>query len=642
MHASDLARLRQAVDASGEVIFMTDREGTITFVNPQFERTYGYTADEVVGKATPRVLKSGSRSEEFYERFWRQILDGQVMRSEFENRTKAGALIDVEATVNPIRDGAQQIVGFIAVQRDVTLLRRMVDALRQNEERLRLIADSVSDMVSQVRLDGTYLYASPAHERVLGYAPAALLGTSAFDLVHPADLARVKAELAKAVQRAAADATRFEFRCQHADGRYLWLEAVGSLMHDDAQTPIGAVLSARDVTERKLLEEQFHQGQKMEAIGRLAGGIAHDFNNVLTAILGFTELLLGRVDDPGLIADLKEVKDAGERAGRLTRQLLAFSRKQVMAPQILDLNLVVVHVERMLQRVIGEDVHLSVEPAPSLAPVKADPGLVEQLLMNLAVNARDALPKGGRLTIRTANVEIDEEFVRRLPGAAVGEYVALAVADTGQGIPAELLERVFEPFFTTKPLGKGTGLGLSTVYGIVKQSGGYVSISSTVGVGTTVTSYFPRVYEAVRPAPERTRPQAELRGTETVLVAEDQTAVRDLMARVLGDLGYTVLTARDGADAVVTEAAHAGQIDLLLSDVIMPGLNGPDLAQRLLRRRPGLKVLYVSGFTSHLAIRLGTLGTRAGFLQKPFTPDRLALKVREILDVHADAGAPSR
>ena len=628
--ADDPARLRQAVDASGEVIFMTDREGVITFVNPQFERTYGYTAEEVIGKTTPRLLKGGPQRGEFYKDFWGQILGGQVTRSEFVNRTKAGVLIDVEATVNPIRDETQQVVGFIAVQRDVTARRRMEDALRQNEERLRLITDTVSDMVSQVRLDGTYMYASPAHERVLGYPPKSLVGTSVFQLVHPADLARVQAEIGAALRTR--ETGRFEFRCRHADGRYVWLEAAGTLLHDQAQQPIGAVLSARDVTERKSLEEQFHQGQKMEAIGRLAGGIAHDFNNVLTAILGFTELLLDRVHEASVIADLKEIKDAGERAGRLTRQLLAFSRKQIMTPQVLDLNKVMTELEKMLGRVIGEDVELVVEPAPSLAAIKADPGQVEQLLMNLAVNARDAMPKGGRITIRTANVELDADFARKHPGAATGAYSSVAVEDTGHGIPAELLERVFEPFFTTKPLGKGTGLGLATVYGIAKQSSGFVSIASTVGVGTTVTTYFPQVHEAPQHASERVRPQAELHGTETVLVAEDQAAVRDLMVRVLEDLGYIALAARDGADAVRIEEAHTGAIYLLLSDVIMPGLNGPDLAQRLLSRRPSLKVLYVSGFTSHLATRLGTIGGRAGFLQKPFTPDRLARKVREMLD----------
>jgi two-component system cell cycle sensor histidine kinase/response regulator CckA len=639
-HADDLARLRQAVDASGEVIFMTDREGIITFVNPQFEQTYGYTADDVIGKATPRLLKGGSQSDGYYKEFWGQILGGQVTRSEFVNRTKTGVFIDVEATVNPIRDESQQVVGFIAVQRDVTARRKMEETLRQNEERLRLITDTVSDMVSQVRLDGTYLYASPAHERVLGYPPGSLIGTSAFQLVHPADLARVQAVIQSALPGPAT--ARFEFRCRHADGRYLWLEAVGTLLHDQTHSPIGAVLSARDVTERRTLEEQFHQGQKMEAIGRLAGGIAHDFNNVLTAILGFTELLLDRVHDPSLVADLKEIKDAGDRAGRLTRQLLAFSRKQIMTPQVLDLNRVMTELQKMLGRVIGEDVELVVEPAPLLTAITADPGQVEQLLMNLAVNSRDAMPKGGRLTIRTSNVEVDAAFVRNHPGAATGEYASIAVEDTGHGIPAELLERVFEPFFTTKPLGKGTGLGLATVYGIAKQSGGFVSIASTVGVGTTVTSYFPRAHEALREVPERVRPQAELHGAETVLVAEDQVAVRDLMVRVLEGLGYAVLAARDGSDAIRIEEGHTGPIDLLLSDVIMPGLNGPDLAQRLLSRRPSLRVLYVSGFTSHLATRLGTIGARAGFLQKPFTPDRLARKVREVLDApSAGARRPS-
>jgi CheY-like chemotaxis protein len=266
---------------------------------------------------------------------------------------------------------------------------------------------------------------------------------------------------------------------------------------------------------------------------------------------------------------------------------------------------------------------------------------VEQVLMNLAVNARDAMPKGGRLTIRTSNVKADEAFVRRHPGTALGEGVSLAVEDTGQGIPAELLERVFEPFFTTKPIGKGTGLGLATVHGIVNQSGGHVEVASTVGVGTTVTCYFPRAHEAAQPALGHLRSQAELRGTETVLVAEDQSAVRELIVRALERFGYTVLAACDGVEAVAIAENHAGPLHLLLSDVIMPGMHGADLAQQMLARRPALRVLFVSGYASHLASRIGTVRGRVGFLGKPFTPNALTLKVREILDAHVGGDAHS-
>lgn len=610
---------------------MTDREGLLTFVNPQFERVYGYAAAEVVGQTTPRLLNGGTLPPEYYQAFWHRLLQGEVVQGRFVNRTKDGALLDIDATVNPIWDDAHQVVGFLAIQRDVSARTQMENALRRNEEQLRLIADNVSDMVSQVTLDGTYVYASPAHRQVLGYSPEALLGTSAFQLVHPEDLAHVQAVVGDAIRRRIS--RRFEFRSRHANGEYLWLEAAGTLLVDATNTPVGAVLSARDVTERKNLEAQFRQAQKMEAIGHLAGGVAHDFNNELTVVLGFSELLLARSDlATDVAADVGEIKNAGERAARVSRQLLAFSRRQILTPQVLDLSQVVNETQRMLRHIIGADILLEVVPTASVGPVKTDPGQIEQLLMNLAVNARDAMPKGGHLTLTTANAELDAAFAGHHAGATPGSYVALSVRDTGCGMTADVLAHAFEPFFTTKPVGKGTGLGLATVYGVVKQTGGCVVIESAPAIGTTVTCYFPRTHEPMAEFGSDVNAAARLGGRETILLVEDDIPVRELAVRVLEPLGYQILRARDGVEASTIEAHHAGAIDLLLSDLIMPGLGGPDLAQHLVRRRPALKVLFVSGMAS-VALRLGVISDRATFLQKPFTPDRLAARVREVLDL---------
>ena len=632
-------QFRQGVRGSGEVIFLTDRAGFFTFVNSQFEHLYGYAAAEVVGRATPRILRAGTAPPGHFEAFWQRLLKGEVVRTEFLNQAKDGTLLNIEATVSPVRDAADHIIGFFAVQRDVTERTRAEAVFRLSDKHVRLITDNMQDLVGQLTLDGTYLYVSPSHETVLGYAPASLLGTSAIALVHPEDLPHVRGATDQAIQ--CRTPVRFEVRYRHADGHYIWLEAVGSLLVDEHNVPSGAVVSGRDITDRKQLESQLRQAQKMEAVGQLAGGIAHDFNNVLTAILGYCELALGRLDASAELAgDLREIREAGERASRLTRQLLAFSRRQFANPQVVDLNQVIVEMEKMLGRLISKAVRLTIAPASTLGRTKIDTSHIEQLVLNLVVNSSDAMPKGGVLTISTANRDLDEGFVKLHPGARQGSYVALSVRDTGDGIQPDVLDRVFEPFFTTKPVGKGTGLGLSTVYGIVKQNGGYVTIDSTPGIGTVVTSYFPRVDDPLTLRATES-PVAWMSGTETILVAEDEGPIRELVVKILGRLGYTILQACDGAEAMVVDAAHTGPIDLLISDVIMPQISGPDLGQRLVARRPDMKVLYISGFASRLPVGTGQVSAHTRFLAKPFTSDALALKVREILDLEPVRPRPS-
>jgi nitrogen-specific signal transduction histidine kinase/ActR/RegA family two-component response regulator len=389
----------------------------------------------------------------------------------------------------------------------------------------------------------------------------------------------------------------------------------------------------QDISERKTLEVKLQQAAKMEAVGRLAGGVAHDFNNLLTIINGYGELVLDSLnsDDP-MRGHLNEIMKAGDRAASLTRQLLAFSRQQVLAPQVLDLNALVADVEKMLRRLIGEDIELAMVRDSALGQVKADPGQIEQILMNLAVNARDAMPEGGKLVIETANVELDDTYADRHTVVTPGRYVMLAVTDTGTGMDAETQSHIFEPFFTTKEKGSGTGLGLAMVYGTVKQSGGYVWVYSELGQGTTFKIYLPRVEEvaeSVLGSEVRGRP---VTGSETILLVEDEGAVRALATKVLQDLGYKVLASGSPEDSFQIGERHTGPIDLLLTDVVLPGMSGREVAEHLVRLRPTLKVLYMSGYTDYAVARHGVLEPGTAFLQKPFTPANLARKVREVLD----------
>jgi PAS domain S-box-containing protein len=425
-----------------------------------------------------------------------------------------------------------------------------------------------------------------------------------------------------------------------AAGEVRWLQTIKRPI----VSPDGAVMQmlgvATDITARKQAEEALHrseeqlrQSQKMEAVGKLAGGVAHDFNNLLTAINGHSELALRRLqeDDP-LYRKLEAIKKAGERAASLTRQLLAFSRKQILQPKVLDLNQIIFEMNRMLQPLIGEDVALFTKLTPDLGKVKADPGQIEQVLMNLSVNARDAMPRGGKLTIETANIYINGEYARRHASVVPGWYVMLAVSDTGCGMDAETRERIFEPFFTTKEVGKGTGLGLSTVYGIVKQSGGNVWVYSEVGRGTTFKVYLPCTDRCAEEAESRADSHKILTGTETVLLVEDEEMVRDMAKEILQESGYQVLEAKHGHEALSVAEQHHGPIHLMLSDVVMPQMSGRELAEQLTPLRREMKVLYMSGYTDDAIVHHGVLDEGVAFIEKPFTPGALARKLREVLN----------
>ncbi len=508
---------------------------------------------------------------------------------------------------------------------------RMRHQLVEREALFRLISENAADMIAVVDASGKRVYNSPAYERILGYTQEELLSTSAMEQVHPDDRARVE-EVAKEA-RAGGAGRSIEYRMRHKNGSWRQLESTASTVRDEQGKVETLIIVNRDITERRHLEEQLRQSQKMEAVGRLSGGVAHDFNNLLGVIIGYAEFLQEGLDTANpLRASVDEILQAGKRAASLTRQLLAFSRQQVLDPKVLDLKTCVTDMEKLLRRLIGEDIELTTVMDPELGKVKADQGQLEQVVMNLAVNARDAMPQGGKLIIRVENTVMDREFVRRYPyPVQPGPYVLLTVTDTGIGMNAETKARAFEPFFTTKEKGKGTGLGLSTVYGVVKQSGGYIDVDSAPDAGTTFKIYLPRVHEEI--AAERQRGQgAPSTGNETILVAEDETALRTLTCMTLELSGYKVLQAKDGLDALEVNRKHSGSIDLVLTDIVMPGMGGRALAEELMRLRPEIRIVYMSGYTGQAVGSQGPVEPGSFYLHKPFTREALTQKIREALD----------
>ena len=551
------------------------------------------------------------------------------------------------------------ILTFVSSQMAMAVERKRVeDAWREQnellqriEERYRAFIAQSSEGVSRLEIDPPVpvtlaeddqidrLYAgariaecNDAMARMYGYKEARdLVGTALADLHNVADPAN--REQIRSFIRAGYRLADSETREHAKDGRpRVFLNNVVGFLEDGHLVRVWG--TQRDVSDQRNLEEQFRQAQKMEAVGQLAGGIAHDFNNLLTAILGNTQLLL-RDLPPGdaMRGDVEEIRKASERAASLTRQLLAYSRRQMLQPEVLDLNVVVAEMDKMLRRLIGEHIALVTVLSPDLGRVRADPNQIEQVLVNLAVNARDAMANvgGGKLTIETANVDLDEAFAQAHLGSVPGPFSMIAVSDTGSGMDATVRAHLFEPFFTTKEVGKGTGLGLATVYGIVKQSDGYISVHSEPGRGSSFKIYLPRIATPAGPAPAPPK-SGPGRGTETILVVEDEPAVLALSRRALEAQGYVVLAASDPSAAMRLFELHGGTIHLLLTDVVMPGLSGRDLADRLTARRPGMRVLYMSGYPGDAVVQHGELPSGSAFLQKPFSPDALARKVRDVLD----------
>ncbi|MCD6200157.1 MAG: response regulator [Deltaproteobacteria bacterium] len=510
------------------------------------------------------------------------------------------------------------------------------EALRESEERYRTIYDSSRDAIMILTPNKGFLSGNPAAIEMFGcqnedhftsLTPAALSPEYQPDEALSAEKAQKMMEIAMEKGN-----HFFGWKYKRVDGEEFYATVLLTMMklHDEK------VLQAtvRDITERKKLEDQFRQAQKMEAIGVLAGGVAHDFNNLLTVILGNAQLaLMNIIKDESFRKEIQEIEKAGKKASSLTRQLLAFSRKQIINPKILDINEVINETEKMLERMIGEDIEFLTVLEPDLRKVYTDPGQIDQVVMNLVVNARDAMPRGGNLTIETANVELDETYFQsRNTESKPGPYVMLAVTDNGIGMDDETLSRIFDPFFTTKEIGRGTGLGLSTVYGIVKQNNGYCWVYSEPGKGTTFKIYFPRVAEGVVAGKEDEKLADVISGSETVLIVEDNDALRDITKKILQKYGYRVLEAENGEKALNISETHEGPIHLLLTDVVMPGMSGSDLSEKLQSIRPETRVIYMSGYTDNAIVHHGILRQDINFIEKPFSPESLGKKVRQVLD----------
>jgi PAS domain S-box-containing protein len=611
------------VRASPFAIVSVDANYITQSWNPAAERIFGWSAAEVLGRPLPFIPDI---EQESFAEIRSTALGGRTTAREVRRMRKDGTLVTARLLIVPLANDADEVVGVVGFFEDLTPQRRAEMALGEVLTALEYTAEGIA------RLDtsGRYVSSNATCAAMLGYSAADLVGMPWTATVHSADAEIVRGALARLEQR---DAVTIMCRSVRRDGSVFDSRITLARILGSDGTITAFYCFRRDVTEERRLEEQLRQSQKMEAIGMLAGGVAHDFNNLLTVIQVNAELLREEAGPNSTVTDgVREIQRATERATALTRQLLAFSRRQLLQPRVLDLNERVCEVEGMLTRLIGADIRIVTHLQPDLGSVIADPGQIEQVLMNLAVNARDAMPRGGTLTIRTANVTFDVRAAAiEGDGIEPGDYVMLAVSDTGVGMSRETQSRMFEPFFTTKEPGKGTGLGLSTVFGIVKQSGGCVAVDSAPDAGTTVKIYLP-CRAAVSPLTTtgsfRVMP---VNTTATILLVEDGESVRRLASRILTRAGHTVIEAANGREALEVAARHEGEIDLILTDVVMPELNGRELVDRIRESRPGIRALYMSGYTDDEIVRRGLLSSDMAFIEKPFTSARLLERVQGVL-----------
>ena len=638
-HREEAARLQEQIayakrdweltfDSVPDPVMLVNEECSIQRANRALVELVGLELSQIIGKHCYEVLHRLDKPREDCPAL-RFLKTGTEARGDLEEPW-LGKIFDL--TTSPLRDSSGALKGSVNVLRDITARQRAEEALRASEAQFRRFIENLPLGVYRSTPDGRVLMANPALLRMLGYDSWQELAFrnvegEGFEAGYPRSAFREQIERE-------GEARGLEAAWKRRDGSVIFVrESARAFRADD-----GRVLYydgiVEDVTERRRLEEQLRQAQKMEAVGRLASGVAHDFNNLLTIIMGYSDLLLERVSLPdGMRSPVKEIEKAADQAASLTRQLLAFTRKQVLQPHIVDLNSLLTNVDKMLRRMIGKNIELVTHLPSGLGRVNADPGQIEQVITNLAVHARDAMPQGGQLTLEAANVELDSSYASSQESVLPGHYVMIAVSDTGIGMDAETRARILQPFFPAKQRGEGMGLGLATLYGIVRQSEGHIWVYSEPGKGTTFKVYLPRIDQAVEVIAPTQVPVDDLsRGSETILLAEDEEAVCSLVRGVLESRGYDVLETKGANDALEIGERHKKHIHLLLTDVVMPQMSGRELAEHLAPLHPETKVLYMSGYADHAVVQHGLLDPGTVFLQKPFTPDALTLKVREVLD----------
>lgn len=613
-----------------DMIAVVDMEGRRLYNSPSYHRVLGYNEQE---------LKSSSSFDQIHPDDRQRVREAaaEAQRTgvgrplEYRMRHKDGSWHVLESSASVIRSPSGEPERLVVVNRDITERKKVAESLRLSESGFQSMIEDAPYGIYRAGVSGRLLSANPALQKILGYEKLDELLAASL----PKDIFKSPSDFhgLKELLETAGEFKDVEVELKRRDGAPITVRCSGRRVRAEHQGEPCFDVFAEDVTERRLLERQLRMAGKMEAVGRLSGGIAHDFNNLLGVIIGYSQVLKRKVSsDSQLLECAEEIEKAGQRAASLTRQLLAFSRQQILTPSILKLNDLVLDMVKMLPRLLGEDVSVTTSLHPDLGMVKADQGQIEQVIMNLAVNARDAMPEGGTLRIETANVELDQVYCWQHPGARPGRYVMLAVIDSGTGIDPDTLNHIFEPFFTTKEVGKGTGLGLATVYGVVKQSGGYIWVDSSPGHGASFQIFLPCVAER-DPQMAATNPLVEtVGGRETILLVEDSEALRKLTKSFLESYGFQVLTAHDGEEALRLEAEHTRRIDLLVTDVVMPGMNGRVLAEKLLSKQRGMRVLYISGYTDSFVARHGVLEQGMVLLHKPFTEEVLIKKVREVLD----------
>jgi two-component system, cell cycle sensor histidine kinase and response regulator CckA len=612
-------------------IYQSSPDGRLLSVNPAMARMYGFNSPEemitCVTDVSRQLYVDPARREEF-KRLLRE--EGVVRHFELHVYRRDGTQMWLWTNAQAVREG-DTVVRYEGTFEDITERKLLEDQLHKAQQEYREIVENAIVGVFQSTPDGRYLSINPAMANMLGYDSPQEMMASITNISEQIYVDPQRGEELKNLLAEKGVAKNFVCQAYRKDGSKMWLSAnVRAIFRDSVVVRYEGM--NEDVTQRKLLEDQLRQAQKMEAVGQLAGGVAHDFNNMLSVITGYSDLLQMNLppEDPSH-KHAEEIAKAGRRAAALTRQLLAFSRKQVIQPVVLDLNAATHELEKMLRRLIGENIEITFKRNPRLGRVKMDLGQVEQVLMNLAVNARDAMPRGGRLCIETTNIELDETYARQNVYVLPGSYVMLSVSDTGCGMDKETQLHIFEPFFTTKASGKGTGLGLSTVYGIAKQNAGYIMVYSEVGKGTTFRLYLPRLADAAKVSLPTHAPETIPNGTETVLVVEDEEPLRILARTCLESNNYSVLDAPNGAAALELAKKHPGRIHLLLTDVVMPGMSGRELANHLVALQPEVKVLYMSGYTNDLIDQHGILDPDTVLLEKPFTLRMLLTKVYHVL-----------